>query len=201
MPRGAAGGRVRPVAKPDGASLHEAALRYLGRYAATEAGVVRVLDRRVLRWARESGAGEAEVAPLRQQARQVAARLVAAGVVDDAAYAEARARSLARAGRSSRAIAAHLTAKGVAAAVARRAAPTDPRHDLGAAVTAMRRRRIGPFRSAAGPLDPVARRRELAFLGRKGFPEALARQAIELPLEEAERLLLALRQGGEAGGG
>ena len=37
---------------PGPAQLHEAALRHLARFAATEAGLIRVLDRRVQRWAR-----------------------------------------------------------------------------------------------------------------------------------------------------
>ncbi|MGI4953795.1 MAG: hypothetical protein ACRYGM_18485, partial [Janthinobacterium lividum] len=61
--------RRMPVAGPvpDRASLHEAALRHLTRFAATEAGLVRVLDRRVQRWLRlaEAEGRVAEAAPLR----------------------------------------------------------------------------------------------------------------------------------------
>ncbi len=37
---------------PDAGSLYQAALDYLARYAATEAGLRRVLERRIDRWAR-----------------------------------------------------------------------------------------------------------------------------------------------------
>ena len=101
--------RCRPAGPPpDAASLHEAALAYLARYAATEALLRRVLDRRVDRWARAmSGQTDAEhlaeqVAAAKQAARAVVARLAAVGAVNDVTYAEGRARNLS--GRGARAM-------------------------------------------------------------------------------------------------
>ena len=115
----------RPVGPaPDAAGLHDAALDYLAHYAATEAVLRRVLERRIDRWARRAAvASDAETiavqaAAARALVHDVIARLVAAGAVNDAAYAESRARSLLRSGRSRRAAAAHLAAKGVDAATA-----------------------------------------------------------------------------------
>ncbi len=119
-------------------------------------------------------------------------RLAAAGAVDDAAFAQGRARSLARAGRSRRAIAAHLAARGIDASLAGTVLPDDPRHELAAALTLARRRRIGPFR-ADEAADPVRHRRELAALARGGFSEMIARQALEMRHSEAEALLISLR--------
>ena len=102
---------------PTAALLQEAALNHLARFAATEAGLRRVLQRRVDRWARRAeaeGADTGVAAAAKAMAAQVAQRMVASGVVDDAAFAAARARRLVRAGRSRRAIAAHLAGKGVA---------------------------------------------------------------------------------------
>ena len=98
---------------PAAATLHDAALDYLARYAATEAGLLRVLERRVDRWARlavaEAGA-EADVAGQASEARrivrEVVRRLVAAGAVNDRTFAESRSRTLIRAGRSRLAVAA-----------------------------------------------------------------------------------------------
>jgi regulatory protein len=189
MARGG-GGRERLLPRPDEASLREAALRYLGRYAATQAGVVRVLDRRIGRWAGQDVGRDADRAELRAVARGVVARLVAAGAIDDAVFAEGRARSLARGGKSRRAISLHLAARGIDPETARAALPADPRHDLRAAVAALRRRRAGPFRAdAAAGMDAAERHRTLAYLARRGFAESLARQALGLSAEQAEALL------------
>jgi regulatory protein len=179
---------------PDEAMLHEAALAHLARYATTEAGLVRVLDRRILRWARaaeaegrERDAVAAMAAAARAAARAVAARLVEARAVDDSAFAAARAARLARAGRSRRAIAAHLAAKGVGPEVAAETLAGDEEDELAAALRLLRRRRLGPF--AAAPPDAEARRRILAALARAGFPSGVARRALAMGRVEAEALL------------
>lgn len=179
---------------PDEAALHEAALAHLTRFAATEAGLVGALDRRIARWARaaEQDGGErdaiaAAVAPARAAARAIAARLVQAGAVDDAAFAAARAARLSRAGRSRRAIAAHLSARGITSAVAAEAMPDGEDAELIAALRLLRRKRLGPF--APEPPDAEARRRTLAALARAGFPSAPARRALGMEREEAAALL------------
>ena len=188
------------AAPPDEAALHEAALAHLARYAATEAGLRRVLDRRVDRWARAAAAeGDpdtiaTQAATARQAIRAVVARLAASGVVSDAAFAESRARSLTRAGRSRQAVAAHLAAKGVDRALALAAVPDDPDTQLAAALALARRRRIGPFRPGEAP-DQDGRRRELAMLARAGFPQSVATQALAMEPEEADALVAALRRG------
>ena len=174
---------------PTEATLREAALRHLSRYGTTRAGLLRVLARRVQRWARAAEAPAADVAAALQSAEAAVARLAEAGAVDDAAFAESRARSLHRAGRSRRAIAAHLQAKGVGAELATR--PDDPASELAAALLYACRRRIGPFRQ---PPDPAQHLRDLARLARAGFPAAIAGQALRMPADEAERQVLAARR-------
>jgi regulatory protein len=98
---------IRPA--PDTASLHEAALNYLARYATTEAGLRQILHRRIEVWARQA-AGEDDVRERATAAKAavagVIARLVELGLLNDAAFAENRARGLAlsgaRIGRSRR---------------------------------------------------------------------------------------------------
>jgi regulatory protein len=184
------------VPAPDAANLHEAALDYLARYAATEAGLRRVLFRRIERWAQRAGGGEAVapvVAAAREAASEVVARLVAAGAVNDAAYAESRALSLLRSGRSRRAAAAQLAAKGVDAATAQAALPADEATELAAALVLARKRRIGPFRSGSEP-DIAGRRRELGVLARAGFPQPVAMRALAMETEQAEALVHQLRR-------
>jgi regulatory protein len=192
-------GSIHPGDPPDRARLHEAALAHLARFATTEAGLRRVLERRIDRWTRAAADGRdpdeiaAAAAASRNAAREVVARLVASGVVSDAAFAEARARSLRRAGRSARAVAAHLAARGVAAETARAVLPDDAEGELAAALAFARRRRIGPFRVGEAP-DAEGRRRELGMLARAGFSQDTARRALATDPDEARMLIIRLRQ-------
>jgi regulatory protein len=184
---------------PTASRLREAALAHLARFAATEAALTRVLVRRVDRWARAAEAeGQpretiaAAAAAARAAAAEVARAMVQAGAVDDAAFAESRARRLARSGRSRRAIAAHLAGKGVDAGTAAAALPEGEEAELDAALAACRRRRIGPF--ARGPEDAEARRKALAALARGGFAQGVARRALAMDPAEAEDRLIAARR-------
>ena len=178
-----------PGPPPDARSLHDAAIRYLARYSATQAGLLRVLGRRIDRWARAAEAEPETVATAQQVAREVVTRLAAAGAVDDAAFAAGRARSLARGGRSRRAISAHLAARGVPAALTA-ALPDDPEAELAAALAYARRRRMGPFRQ---PPDPEQSLRDLARLARAGFPQPIAVRVLRMDPDEAEERVIAAR--------
>jgi regulatory protein len=184
---------------PDAATLRESALAYLARYAATEAGLTRVLERSVDRWARLAGLTmDADgVASQSDKSRKavagVVARLVAAGAVNDAAYAESRGRSLVRAGRSRRAVTAQLVAKGVDPATAQSSLPADTESELAAALVLARKRRIGPFRRGEVP-DEAGRRRELGVLARAGFPQDVVRRALAMDADQAETLVNRLRR-------
>ncbi len=182
---------------PDASRLREAALNHLARFAATEAGLRRVLLRRVERWARRAEAEgqevEAAVTAGRAAAAEVAREMVAQGAVDDAAFAESRARRLARSGRSHRAALAHLAAKGVKPELARAALPEEEGAELDAAIAFCRRRRIGPFGAADAP--PEVRMKALAVLARAGFPRDVAQAALEMEPEAAEERLFAARRG------
>ncbi len=181
----------------DDTALREAALRHLSRFAATEAGLRRVLGNRIRRWARAAEAAghdaEAvaqEAAAARARAAALAARLVTAGAVDDAAFAAARARRLLGSGRSARAALAHLAAKGVDSATARAAlAGEEVPDEFTAALALCRRRRLGPFAAAAPEAE--TRRKWLAALARAGFPGEVARRALATPRAEAEAILAA----------
>ena len=191
---------VQPISAspPTEASLREAALRHLARYSTTRAGLLRVLARRVDRWARAAApAGEqggAQVAAAKHAAETVVARPAPAGAVDDAAFAASRARSLHRAGRSSRAIAAHLLAKGVSAELAAEV-PKSAEQELAAALLYASRRRMGPFRPRSQqPAQPDQRLRDLARLARAGFPAGVALHVLDLAPSQAEQLVLAARR-------
>ncbi len=188
---------ARPAKPPDPTLQHEAALAHLARYTTTRAGLLRVLLRRIARWARtaegEPEAIRAAAAAARSAARAEVEKLAKAGLVDDAAFAAARARRLARSGASRRGIAAHLARHGLGGATVSAALPADPEAELTAALILARKRHVGPFRAGAPP-DPETRRRELAALARAGYPAAIARAALAMPRAEAERRLLTARQ-------
>jgi regulatory protein len=180
---------------PDAASLREAALAYLSRYTATRATLARALNRLIDRWLRAASIADAPAlaAAAKRSVRDVVATLAVAGAVDDAAFAQARAKKLNRTGHSRRAAAAHLAARGVPSELVNSALPQDEESELSAAVAYLRRRRLGPFRTGAAP--PEAREKELGALARAGFSGATARQALALSHNAAEVLLQRRREG------
>jgi regulatory protein len=184
---------------PNAARLREAALAHLARFAATEAGLRRVLERRIARWSRAAEAeGQsreaiaASTAALNAEIATIAKSLVAAGAVNDAAFAESRARRLARSGHSRRAIAAHLAAKGIETETAAAALPEGEETELLAALAFCRRRRIGPFVRVTP--DATARMKALAALARGGFAQGVARRALAMEPDQAEEMLLSGRR-------
>jgi regulatory protein len=182
---------------PDAGSLYQTALAHLARYAATEAGLRHVLHRVVDRWARTQADPEA-AAPAITAAREAIegaiGRLVQAGAISDAAFAEHRAKSLARGGRSNRAVQARLIAKGVAPELARAASVSDAETELAAALVLARRRRIGPYRAKGDDPDAAARMKELGLLARAGFSRDIADKALNMTREEAESRIFELRR-------
>jgi regulatory protein len=179
---------------PDAGSLHQAALDYLTRYSATEAGLRRVLERRIERWARgQADAEEAVVLAARTAIEDVLRRLAAAGAVSDTAFAEGRARSLVRSGQSTRGIQMRLVAKGVAVDVARAVSANDADTELAAALVLARKRRIGPYR-VAEDTGAAGRMKEMGVLARAGFTRDVASRVLETSLEEAEARIFELRR-------
>jgi regulatory protein len=174
---------------PDAAKLYEAALNHLARYAASEAGMARVLARKIDRWARlqaDESLDQDVVRRARLEIPGVIARLKAANVLNDDAFAQSRARRLTREGKSRRLALAHLAAKGVKPAAAQAAVADDPARELAAACAFLRRRRAGPFGDA--PEEKV-----LGAMARAGFSQSTARAALRLDRDEAERLIKGLQ--------
>ena len=171
-------GRRKVPGKATPESLEKAALDYLARYAAPAAHLRRRLLHRVARSASVHGT-DPEAG--RRAVDALIARLVERRLLDDPAYARAKAESLFRRGGSARAIRARLAAKGVettdieAALAALAGLARDP--NLAAALAFARRRRLGPYR-AAEP-NPEARTRDLAAFSRQGFDYETARRVVD----------------------
>jgi regulatory protein len=177
--------------------LREAALAHLARFAATEAGLARVLDRRVTSWTRKAEAGGLDPETIAAAARdakaaipEIVASIRALGAVDDAAFAESRARRLTREGKSRRAALAHLAAKGVDHGLASAVLPEDPARDLAAACGYLKRRRLPPF----GEMTDTVRMKALASLARAGYSRDVAENALSLDYETADEILRNLRK-------
>ena len=154
--------------------IEDWALSYLGRYASSAENLRRVLWRRVRR---RAGAGREEADRAAGLIDALVARYRDSGLLDDAAYAAARAQSLHRRGESLVAIGARLRAKGVPPAVTAEAVAglreDAPDADLAAACVFARRRRLGPYRRGAA--DPE---RDLGAFARSGFDRRIAQQIL-----------------------
>jgi regulatory protein len=169
---------VRPVTAK---SLMNAATLYIDRYPTTAEGLRRVLGRRVQR-------AERAEAPVVEGVKQVidaiVAKFVDAGVVDDQAFAQTKARSLHRRGSSTRLTRQKLSVAGIdddtldkAMAGLDQELHTDPKQrEWQAAVALARRRRIGPFRLKDRPEN---RNRDLAAMARGGFDYQLAKRVVD----------------------
>jgi len=163
------------------------ALGYLGRFAATEAHLLVVLERKIKRHLDPESA-EADLSKWMEVARQTARGMVELGIVNDRLYAEARARSLHAQGKSRRAIVQNLTAKGVGGDNIERTlselidefgeGTSGEVLDLEAAVRLARRRRIGPYRRGEEP-DERQMRREFGVMARAGFGYGVARRVLD----------------------
>lgn len=157
-------GRSTPVPrKVTEQRLWNVSLFYLQRYAASTAGLERVLKRRMLRWVKE---GAELVGDGPTLIRAVVERLERAGYLDDARLATSKVASLRRRGTSTRAIGARLSQAGIGRELARVATSTDTTTDAEAVWTWAARKRVGVFRR-----ERRAERREkdLAALVRAGF--------------------------------
>ncbi|MGH7048363.1 MAG: RecX family transcriptional regulator [Stellaceae bacterium] len=155
--------------------LEDWALAYLGRYASSAANLRRVLLRRMRR--RQSDGDPAARTATVALVDALIERYCRAGLLDDAAYAAARARTLLRRGESTTRIRARLAASGIetslATAAVRELRSGEADLDLAAACVFARRRRLGPYRR--GQADPV---RDLGAFARAGFSRTVAARVL-----------------------
>jgi regulatory protein len=172
---------MRPTKPITAKSLQNAAAFYLERYPSTAEGLRRVLNRRV----RKAEMADAPIIDnVKQTIDAIVATFVAAGVIDDKAFAQTKARALHRRGTSSRQTRQRLKLAGIdeetlgqAMAGLDQELDTDPRQrEWQAAVALARRRRLGPFRQKERKEHRI---RDLAAMARAGFDHDLARKVID----------------------
>lgn len=158
-------------------SLNELALAYVGRFATTRAKLASYLQRK-LRERGWDGECEPPVEPL-------VSRFAASGLIDDAAFALSKSRSLSERGYGAGRLRQSLLAAGVAEEDSGAARELADEQAVEAALRFARRRRIGPF-AAARP-DPRAREKALAAMVRAGHSFDLARALVDCaPGEEPD---------------
>lgn len=165
----------RPKRAPrplNSARLEELALAYVARFATSAARLEGYLRRKLGERGWE-GEGESESeAPV----PAIVERFVAAGYIDDAAFARARSGSLLRRGFGARRIAQALDAAGIAAPDREEAMPAEGALRQAALVLA-RKRRFGPFGAEGG--DRARREKQIAAMVRAGHRFDFARALVE----------------------
>lgn len=157
--------------------LENAGLYYLQHYATSAENFRRVMRRKIKRSCDFHKSPAEEFWPVIEE---LVARYVAAGLLNDASFAEARVATLRRQGRSKGAILAMLQAKGL------------PRNEIEAALDAHdgegaeleAARRLVKRKKLGRAADPHVRRKELAALARAGFSYETAKAALDYPGED-----------------
>ena len=166
---------AKRVPKPlDAARLEELALAYVARFATSRAKLEAYLVHK-LRERGWEGEGEVPIAAL-------AERFVAAGYVDDAAFARAKSGSLLRSGYGQRRVTEALGAAGIGEDIRAevRAGEGAKRQ---AALTMARKRRLGPF--GPPPADRAAREKQIGAMLRAGHGLDSARELVNAATVEA----------------
>lgn len=154
----------------DSEKLRELALRYVGKYATTRAKLRAYLSRKI----RERGWDGREAPDL----ERLADRFGELGLIDDGAYALAKARSLGARGYGKRRLTDQLRHAGVDEADQAEAAAHADEGAVEAALMLARRRRIGPF--ATQVPDPKQREKWIGTMVRAGHGFTLARMICAL---------------------
>ncbi len=164
-----------PAPKPVTARwLMNAAQFYLARYAASEAGLTAVLKRKATK--RAGAPPDAEALAL---IAETVTALKGAGLVDDGAFAAARARTLQRKGLSAGSARQQLASKGIDRDVADAAIAEAGFDEIAQVLAAARRLRIAAFSDAASPLSD----RDKARLARRGFGPGAIRAGLKAARE------------------
>ena len=164
----------RPPKPLDARRLNDLALHYVARFATSAAKLTDYLKRK-LRERGWDGEGEPDVAGLTE-------KFVAAGYIDDAAFARAKSGALLRRGYGDRRVGQVLNAAGIAEETRAEVRASDGAQ-RSAALALARKRRFGPF----GPplADRAAREKQVAAMLRAGHPLDFVRAVLAAPDQQA----------------
>ena len=171
--------KKKPPKEVTAALLREQALRYLDRFSAT----THKLKRHLLTKNREAiSLYGHDVETISVQIDELIAKLEKANILNDQQYAESKARSMARQGKSFRQIEGKLYSLGITDNQKDQAidelTETEGHSDRVGAAKFIRRRRFGPYKET--PDRSVRRDKELLSLVRNGFDFGLAQELLDI---------------------
>ncbi len=152
------------------ASLRALALHYVGRYASTRSKLVSYLSRKIHERGWDTEYPHTDLAALAEEFAEL-------GYVNDAAFAESRARSFVRRGYGARRLEQDLRAAGIADPDAVGARDEASNNAWQSADAFARRKRIGPY--AANCASPEIRHKQLQAFLRAGHGWDLARRFVQ----------------------
>ncbi|MFP6641018.1 MAG: regulatory protein RecX [Myxococcota bacterium] len=157
--------------------FERAAARHLDRYPTTVGGLRTVLERRAQRSQTYHGGEASDATPIIEA---VLARCLEHGLLDDRAYGHALLRRMRKRGSSLPRVRSQLLAKGVPADLCEELLQeiSGLESEQVAAQVYARRRGLGPHRERP-ELRSEYRERDLAKLGRAGFPSEIAVTVID----------------------
>jgi regulatory protein len=191
--------RERTVRIPTTEYLSNVALFYLGRYAASEASLRRVLTNKLRRAAMshtEFSHDTEKQSSLRNDIETIIEKHRKTGILNDAAYASTKINSMRRQGRSRSYIRNKLGQKGIKSQHVAEGleeidgVDTDPSEaEMSAALAFVKRKRLGSFRKSnitAGKSAEDLRKKDFAALARAGFSFAIAQKALGKNNEDFE---------------
>jgi regulatory protein len=163
----------RPTASPkplDAGALERLALRYVERYATTRARLRQYLARKL----RERGWEGSEAPPI----DSLTERMAELRYVDDRVFAENKAAAMGRRGLGTRRVEEALRHAGVESADVEAVADASADEAVESALRFAKRRRIGPFSTAAADRDMA--RKQVAAMVRAGHAPSVAWQIVRL---------------------
>jgi regulatory protein len=168
------------------ARLQELALRYVGRYAATEAMLRRNLLNHVKRAERLQKESTASSSDVSKWISAIVQSAVKKGYVNDQTYAESVTRVAQKSGWSKRKISQKLMQKGIGRDMLAHTMEQGA-DDMRAALIFARRRSLGPYRKVE-EADKELRTKEMEKLCRAGFSPEMARKIVRLSPDQLEEM-------------
>lgn len=162
--------------------LENSAAHYLGRFASSKGNLRRIMMGKIHRSASHHGT---DIAEAEKWLDAVIAKFERLGYLNDAEFAEMRARGLHARGTPLAGIRFKLRQQGVtdpdidAALEALRNENESRNLDLDAAIKLARRRRLGPYRSEDADVRKDRREKDLSALARAGFSYDIAQRIID----------------------
>ena len=174
---------AKPPRRINQTLINEMAKRYLERYEANARRVENLLARKITRGLREGWYAEVDPDALRAMIATTVATAERIGLIDDKGYAERRAATLSRRGKSASRIAFDLRSRGLDADLTYAAIAESETTDAERARHLAQRKRLGPWRMAARAEN---RDKDIARLCRAGFSLGLAKSVIDAPMPDPD---------------